>query len=334
MSKSDRAASIFAFALMFGALPGAHAAVKYNLGREATPAEIAGWNIDVRPDGQGLPKGQGSVSQGNDIYDANCASCHGTFGESNSYLALTGGKGSLGTSTPVSSVGSKLNYATTLYDYINRAMPFPHSKSLTADQVYAVTAYVLNLNDIVPADFVANQDTLPKVKMPNRHGFKPYPGLMSIHGKPDVHNTACMKNCEKDVKVTASLPKGFVKNMYGDMRDNFRGLATMNEQAPPASTLPGGGATAGPSSKDGAKLFEAHGCVACHAVDHKIVGPAFRDVAAKYHGKSDAVAYLMKKIHNGGSGVWGDAPMPPQVTVSDADLKILVDWVLAQKAAK
>ena len=332
MLKFDRHLSALVTALLLAALPPAHAAAKYQLGREAKPAEIAGWNIDVRPDGQGLPKGQSSVSQGNDIYDANCASCHGTFGESNSYIALTGGKGSLGSGAPVSTVGSRLNYATTLFDYINRAMPFPHSKALNADQVYAVTAYVLNLNDIVPADFVANQQTLPAVKMPNRNGFKPYPGMMSVHGKPDVHNVACMKNCEKNVKVTASLPKGFVKNMYGDIREDFRGLATMNEQAPLPAMLPGD-ATAG-AAPSGAKLIESHGCVACHAVDHQIIGPAFGDVAAKYRGKSDAVAYLMKKIHNGGAGVWGAVPMPPQSGVPDADLKIIVDWVLTQKSSK
>ncbi len=337
MSKPDRYLGLLAIAgLLLGtslassALDVAHAkspVAKFDLGQKATAAEIAGWNIDVRPDGQGLPVGQGSVSQGNDVYDNDCAMCHGTFGESNSYIALSGGIGSLASGAPVSTVGSRLNYATTLYDYINRAMPYPHSKALTADQVYAVTAYVLNLNNIVPNDFVANQQTLPKVKMPNRNGFKPFPGMMSVHGTPDVHNTACMKNCVKDVKVTASLPKGFVKNMYGDIQDNFRGLATMNELAPPASDAP-------VAAKTGPQLIETYSCTACHAIDHKVVGPGFEEVAAKYKGDAGAIKHLTDKIRHGGAGVWGQIPMPPQAGPSDAEIATLVHWVLEQTPAK
>ncbi len=175
MFRCDHSASLLVALVLLAAAMPVVAQDKYDLGQKATPAEIAGWDIDVRPDGAGLPAGQGSVAQGNDVYDAQCATCHGTFGESNTYLTLTG-------------VKEKLNQATTLFDYVNRAMPFTHSKSLTADEVYAVTAYVLNLSDIVPADFVADKDTLPKVEMPNRDGLKPWPGMMTIDGKPDVHN--------------------------------------------------------------------------------------------------------------------------------------------------
>lgn len=315
MSRSDHLAGLLAgLFLLVAAMPVAAQVDQYKLGHRATPAEIAGWNIDVRPDGAGLPDGQGSVAQGADVYDAHCAVCHGTFGESNEYIPLTG-------------VETKLPHATTLFDYINRAMPFPRSKSLTADEVYAVSAYVLNLNNIVPADFVANKDTLPKVRMPARDKMKPYPGLMSVHGKPDVHNVACMKDCAGDVAVTARLPAGFVKNLYGDIRDNFRGLATMNEAGPPASAAPARVA-------DGAELIQQYGCTACHAVDHKIVGPAFHDVAAKYHGDPGATAHLTQKIRDGGAGVWGTIPMPPQTEPSDLDLATIVHWVLALPAAK
>ncbi len=309
MSRSDHLAGVFAGLLLLAmAVPAAAQVNKYNLGHKASAAEIAGWNIDVRPDGAGLPDGKGSVAQGADVYDANCASCHGTFGESNQYLALTG-------------IETKLNYATTLFDYINRAMPFPHSKSLTADEVYAVSAYVLNLNNLVSADFVANKETLPEVKMPSRDKMKPYPGLMSVHGKPDVHNVACMKDCAKDVEVTGRLPPGFVKNLYGDIHDNFRGLATMNEAGPPASATPA-------KAAGGAELVQKYGCSACHAVDHKIVGPAFGEVAAKYRGDSGAAAHLTSKIRHGGSGVWGTVPMPPQTDPPDLDLATIVHWVL------
>src|SRR6187401_831761 len=112
----------------------AKAAGKFGLGKPATPAEIAGWDIDVRPDGTGLPKGRGSVAEGQAIYDDKCASCHGTFGESNSYLQLAGGVGSLASDQPIRTTGSKLNYATTLWDYINRAMPFNAPQTLKADE--------------------------------------------------------------------------------------------------------------------------------------------------------------------------------------------------------
>ncbi len=309
MLRLDRVAGLFAGLLLLAVtVPVMAQASKYNLGQEATAAQIAGWDIDVRPDGAGLPDGQGSVAQGADVYDANCAVCHGTFGESNEYIPLTG-------------VEVRVAHATTLFDYINRAMPFTHSKSLTADEVYAVSAYVLNLNNIVPADFVANKDTLPKVKMPGLDKLKPYPGLMSVDGKPDVHNVACMKDCAKDVEVTASLPAGFVKNLYGDISDNFSGLTTMNEAGPPASAAPAKAAGA-------EELIQKYGCTACHGVDHKIVGPGFQEVAAKYQGDSGATAHLTQKIRDGGSGVWGTIPMPPQPAPSDLELATIVHWVL------
>ncbi len=316
MSRSDLFVSALAGLLLLAmAVPAAAQVSKYNLGQKATAAEIASWDIDVRPDGAGLPEGEGSVAQGADVYDATCAVCHGTFGESNEYIPLTG-------------VETKLAHATTLFDYINRAMPFSHSKSLTADEVYAVSAYVLNLNNIVPADFVANKDTLPKVDMPARDKMAPYPGLMSVHGKPDVHNVACMKDCVKDVEVTARLPAGFVKNLYGDIQDNFRGLETMNEVGAPASAAPTARAA------DAAELIGKYGCSVCHAVDHKIVGPAFGEVAAKYQGDAGATAQLTQKIRKGGSGVWGTIPMPPQPGPSELDLGTIVHWVLALPPTK
>ncbi|HEX5961604.1 MAG TPA: c-type cytochrome [Rhodanobacteraceae bacterium] len=296
----------------------------YHLGDAATPQQIAGWNIDVRPDGQGLPPGQGSVAQGEKVFDANCAVCHGTFGESNKYMVLAGGVGSLKSDAPLSTVGSRLNFATTLFDYINRAMPFPRSKSLTADEVYAVSAYVLNLNDIVPADFVASRATLPQVKMPNRDGFYEFPGLMQVHGKPDTHNTACMRDCAKDVAITGSIPAGFVESMYGDIRDNFRGLATMNDQAPPAGEALQGKADVAPQA-----LIQQFGCAGCHGIDKTIVGPAFRSVADKYKSDPGAEQRLEKKVRSGGSGVWGSIPMPPQDGPSDAELAAIIRWVLA-----
>jgi mono/diheme cytochrome c family protein len=198
------------------------APLQYGFGKPASPKEIAGWDIDVRPDGTGLPRGRGSVADGRGIYDAKCASCHGTFGESNSHLQIAGGVGTLGTDQPVRSTGSKLNYATTLWDYINRAMPFDAAQTLAPDEVYALTAYVLNLNDILPADAVLDQDSLPKVKLPNRDGFTTDHGFMRRDGKPDTRNTACMTNCAAEVRLSSEMPD-HARDQHGNIAEQVRG---------------------------------------------------------------------------------------------------------------
>ena len=297
-----------------------HAAPWSSLGQPITEQDIAGWNIDVRPDGRGLPKGHGSVAEGQVIYDAQCASCHGTFGESPQFMVLAGGIGSLKTSSPQRTVGSKLNYATTLWDYINRAMPFNNSKSLTPNEVYAVTAYVLNLNEIVPADSVLDETTLPQIKMPNRDGFTQQHGLGNAAGQSDVHNVACMHACAEKVKITAELPPGFTQQMYGDIRQHFRALAFRTERD--TSAAPAVSAT-------GPALINANGCTVCHDIDKGLVGPAFTDVAKRYAGAADAASALVTKIKAGGSGVWGTTAMPPQTQLSESALKTLVAWILA-----
>jgi cytochrome c len=148
-------------------------APNYGFGRPATTGELAAADIDVRPDGAGLPPGRGSVAEGEALYATACAACHGEHGEKPvaGSPRLTGGRGTLATPGAVTTVGSYWPYATTLFDYIHRAMPFTAPQSLTPDQVYAVTAYVLRLNDIVPDGTVLDASTLPKVRMPNREGF-------------------------------------------------------------------------------------------------------------------------------------------------------------------
>jgi S-disulfanyl-L-cysteine oxidoreductase SoxD len=150
------------------------------IGRAASPAEIARWDIDVRPDGQGLPEGRGSVRDGQKIYAETCAACHGENGQGKPADRLVGGHGTLATNEPVRTVGSFWPYATTLFDYVRRAMPFNAPQSLTADQVYAVTAYILYLNNVVPENTILDADSLPKVLMPNRYGFT------SPDPRPDV----------------------------------------------------------------------------------------------------------------------------------------------------
>ena len=165
----------------------------YGLGKPATPEEIGGWDIDVRPDGMGLPRGRGTVAQGQALYDAKCASCHGTFGESNDYLLIAGGVGTLGSEQPMRSTGSKLNHATTLWDYIRRAMPWTQPKSLTPDEVYAVTAYMLHLAGVLPDQAVLSDRNIADVqqRLPNRNGLSTEHGLwpgraIGNGGRPDV----------------------------------------------------------------------------------------------------------------------------------------------------
>ena len=146
-------------------------------GRLATPAEIAAADTDVRADGAGLPPGRGSAADGAALFASGCAACHGGQGQKPMVGAplLMGGVGTLATPKPVKTPGSYWPYATTLFDYIRRAMPFQAPGSLTDDQVYALTAYILRLNGIVPEDAVLDAASLPKVRMPNRDGFVPNP---------------------------------------------------------------------------------------------------------------------------------------------------------------
>lgn len=142
-------------------------------GRPATPDEIGLWDIDVRPEGIGLPEGSGTVAHGKEVYQIWCAGCHGPNGQGGIKDRLVGGQGSLATNSPVKTIGSFWPYATTLFDYIRRAMPYPLPGSLSAADTYAVTAYLLNLNGLLPASGQLDKQTLPKVKMPNRNGFIP-----------------------------------------------------------------------------------------------------------------------------------------------------------------
>ena len=149
----------------------ARAGESYGIGREATPQEIAGWDIDVSPNGAGLPPGRGDVRQGEAIFAAKCAACHGAHGEGKPMDRLVGGIGTLRDKKPVKTVGSFWPYATTLFDYVRRAMPFNAPQSLTPDQVYAVSAYVLYLNGLVAEDAALDEKSLPKIEMPNRSHF-------------------------------------------------------------------------------------------------------------------------------------------------------------------
>ncbi len=181
-------------------LTGAAFAGKYKLGREATSEEVAAWNIDVRPDGQGLPEGSGTVSRGEEIWTDQCASCHGDFGEAvDRWPVIAGGQDSLASEDPVKTVGSYWPYLSTVFDYVNRAMPFTEARSLTPDDVYALTAYIMNINDLVDEDFELSKANFAEQKLPNEKNFFDDDRSSSpVFAKTEP----CMSNCKPEVSVT------------------------------------------------------------------------------------------------------------------------------------
>ena len=173
---------------------------KYNIGKIATKIEIAGWDIDVRPDGVGAPKGSGNAIDGEEIYANRCASCHGDFGEGvDRWPALVGGDGTLASHDPEKTTGSYWPYASTIFDYVYRSMPFGEAQTLTHDETYKIVAYLLNMNEIIDEDFVLSEINIGKIKMPNASG------LLLPDPRPDVtkykDGQPCMKNCNVPVKI-------------------------------------------------------------------------------------------------------------------------------------
>ena len=171
----------------------------FNLGTIATAEQVAGWDIDVRPDGLGAPIGTGNAYDGEEVYIDRCAACHGDFGEAvDNWPVLVGGEGTLDTHDPVKTTGSYWPYASTMYDYIYRAMPFGEAQSLTHDETYQIVAYLLYMNDIIDDEFEVNQENIGTIEMPNRDGF------MLPDPRPDAQplsSLACMKDCEVPTTV-------------------------------------------------------------------------------------------------------------------------------------
>lgn len=317
------------------------------IGRDATPREVAAWDIDVRPDFKGLPAGSGSVAKGQEVWEAKCASCHGVFGESNQvFNPLVGGTSADDIKTghvatlkrtdyPGRTTLMKLSSVSTLWDYINRAMPWTQPKSLTVEEVYAVTAYMLNLADVVPADFTLSNQNIAQVqqRLPNRNGTTVdhalWPGKeIAGRSRPDVAATACMKDCRMETKVTSALPD-FARNAHGNLADQNRlvgpqrGIDTAQTVASKAAA-PVAAASAAPEAGL-ARALAQNNCTACHASDRRIVGPSWLEIAGKHEGKAD---YIAAKIRSGGAGVWGAIPMPPQA-LGDAEARRIANWLAA-----
>lgn len=336
--------------------PGTHPASYPGIGRPATGKEIAAWDIDVRPDFKGLPKGAGSAEKGMQIWEDQCASCHGVFGESNQFFSpLVGGTTAQDIRSghaarlndpayPGRTTMMKLPTVSTLWDYIRRAMPWTAPKSLSVDEVYAVTAYLLSMAEVVPEDFVLSDANIAQVqqRLPNRLGMSTehhlWPGK-GMGGKPaDVKSTACMRDCAGEPKVASFLPD-FARNAHGNLAEQNRMVgsqvgtdttrpADAPHERPAAPTAPTAPTAPGAEGRAPLALLNQHACTACHALDKPLIGPAYAEIARKYAARSDREAYLAGRISAGGSGSWGAVPMPAQ-NLPAADLAAIAGWLAA-----
>ena len=318
---------------------GAFAAGPYpGIGRAATAKELQAWDIDVRPDFKGLPKGSGSVAQGQGVWETKCASCHGIFGESGEvFNPIVGGttKDDVRTGRaarltdngyPGRTTLMKLATISTLWDYVHRAMPWNQPKSLAVDEVYAVTAYMLNLGGVLPDDFVLSERTIAEAqtRLPNRNGMRTdhalWPGPEFGRRVPDVTARACMHDCGGEAAIVSFLPD-HARDAHGNLADQNRLVGPQRGAQTMAAAVSATTAAPAPTA-----LLDQHACSACHGVDSKLVGPSFKDIAKKYASHDDAVGYLVQKIRNGGAGVWGAVPMPPQ-PIAEADARTIAHWI-------
>lgn len=272
------------------------AAEPLGLGRDATPAEIAAWDIDVRPDGLGLPEGQGSVSEGEEVFLERCAHCHGDFGEGRDrWPVLAGGQGTLKADRPVKTIGSYWPYLSTVWDYVHRAMPFGDAQSLTGDEVYAITAYLLYMNDVVDDDeFVLSKQNFSEIHMPNEANFFDDP-------RPDIpllkDGAPCMEKCKDAVKIT-------MRAVVLDVTPEGGGGGLEDGPAPAAE----------PEAVDPAVI--AHGesvfkkCKSCHQVGEGAanrVGPQLNGVVGRAAASVEGFNYSTAMKEKGADGlVWSE----------------------------
>lgn len=267
-----------------------------SIGRIATPAEIQSWDIDVRPDGKGAPSGHGTAIDGERVYLVKCASCHGEFGEGGGrYPVLIGGFGTLKQQRPEKTIGSYWPYASTIFDYIKRSMPFGNAQSLSNDEVYGLTAYLLFMNDIISEDTAVSAANIGTIEMPNKANFFADP-------RPDAQpkNGPCMKDCAGPIKVLGSARKLDVTPDTGG--DTVEGAATTPSEAEAqVAAASSGDATAGRS------VYNK--CKGCHLVDSakNRVGPGLKGLFGRKAGTHDGFKYSKDMTAAGEKGlVWTD----------------------------
>jgi cytochrome c2 len=269
----------------------------YGLGREALPEEITAWDIDVRPDGQGLPVGSGDVMTGEELYIDYCATCHGDFGEAiGRWPVLAGGEDTLASDNPVKTTGSYWPYLSTIYDYVHRAMPFGSAQSLTDDEVYALTAYILYLNFLVEDDFVLSNENFAEVALPNEGGF-----FMDDRAEvelPRFSEEPCMSDCKESVEITM---RARILDVTPDSVDGAIDMeGAVSDASEQSSNMAEGAADVG-TPGDGAELDDATGEGAgeqmAASTDVAVAGPDPEAVAA-----GEKVFAKCKACHQVGEG--------------------------------
>ncbi|TQV78606.1 c-type cytochrome [Denitrobaculum tricleocarpae] len=283
-------------------------AESFDLGREATPEEVAAWDIDVRPDGRGLPVGSGSVTDGEEVFIEKCAVCHGDFGEGvGRWPVLAGGQDTLAGERPVKTIGSYWPYLSTVWDYVHRAMPFGDAQSLSDDEVYAITAYLLYMNDVVDdEDFVLSKDNFADTRLPNEGGFF----MDDRHKSPIFARTeVCMTDCKETVEITM---RARVLDVTPDQAADEPADETMDQEAanPKSTTLavvPEPAASADPGLVTmGEKLFRK--CKACHQVGDGAknrVGPVLTGIVGRPVGTVEGFRYSKPMAQAGEGGlIW------------------------------
>lgn len=275
-------------------------AEKFGLGRAALPEEIAAWDHDVRPDGLGLPDGSGDALTGEELFSENCAVCHGEFGEGvGRWPVLAGGFNTLNRADPVKTVGSYWPYASTLWDYVHRSMPFGNAQTLSNDEVYAIVAYILYSNDLVEDDFVLSKDTFAEVQMTNADGF--IVDDRDTLELPAFIREPCMENCKQSVEITAHAT--VLDVTPEDSGDPATEVAQAEPEAAPAEApaaeAPAADAPAPETAaadpamvEAGAKVFKK--CAACHKVGDgatNATGPMLNGIVGRAAGSVEGFKY-------------------------------------------
>lgn len=296
------------------------AGLRLKLGREATPAEIAAWDIDIRPDGAGLPEGRGDVATGETLFAEQCASCHGDFGEGvGRWPVLAGGAGTLASDDPVKTVGSYWPYLSTVWDYVHRAMPFGDAQSLSDDEVYAITAYLLYANDLVDDDFELSHENFAATRLPNEANF-----FMDDREQSPLFaaREVCMRDCKQSVEITmrARVLDVTPENAEGDPAREAPAQKTAEARATSAPTKAtetvdvavAGGAIDAALAEAGESVFKKK-CRACHKVGPDAKngrGPALNGIHGAVVGAVDGFKYSKVFQAKQAEGVtWDDAAL-------------------------
>ncbi|TCP42442.1 c-type cytochrome [Rhodovulum marinum] len=264
-------------------------AEKFGLGRPALPEEIAAWNLDVAPDGTGLPEGSGTVADGEMLFSENCAVCHGEFAEGvDNWPKLAGGEGTLANDDPVKTVGSYWPYLSTVFDYVHRSMPFGGAQTLSADEVYAITAYILYSNFLVDDDFELSRENFLEVELPNAGGFIVDDRAETEY--PQFSQAPCMTDCKDTVEITmrAAVLDVTPEEESADAvaeKEAIKQAADKQEAAPVAMPDPKLVAA-------GEKVFRQ--CSSCHQIGENArhrVGPVLNGVVGRTVGQAEGFKY-------------------------------------------